>query len=100
MCLLPVSCIENNCKGVKSGVPAGHKQTFFYSFKVRFSKDLEEVHHMVQWAFAYQAARRGPWEEYARDRERFKKRIAETEKSLKWVLQPSHRTKIYTERFD
>lgn len=54
---------------------------------------------MIQWSFAYQAARKGPWEEYARDRERFKKRINSVEKTLNWIFDPKHRKDIYEQRF-
>ena len=44
---------------------------------VSFKSDPELVviHHIIAWSFAYRAARRGPWEEYARDRDRFTRRI-------------------------
>lgn len=74
----------------------------FFFFQVRFAADKQlcEVHPMVQWSYAYQAARKGPWEEYARDRERFSKRIEQTEKKLISILNPRHREKIYQERFE
>ncbi|KPP73954.1 lisH domain-containing protein C1711.05-like [Scleropages formosus] len=61
--------------------------------KVRFSP-VVEVHVMRSWSFALQATRRGPWEEMARDRDRFKRRIAETEQAIGYCLLPSHREKI------
>lgn len=54
---------------------------------------------MVQWSFAYQAARKGPWEEYARDRVRFKKRINNAEKTIGWIFDPQLRRKAYQQRF-
>ena len=39
------------------------------------NSELVVVHHIVAWSFAYRAARRGPWEEYARDRDRFARHI-------------------------
>lgn len=53
------------------------------------------VHPMVAWGHAYREARRGPWEQQARDRARFKQRIGTAEAALSWVLQPSHRTAVY-----
>lgn len=55
---------------------------------------------MVQWSYAYQAARKGPWEEYARDRFRFLKRIHEAERTLNPILNRSHREKIFKNRFN
>lgn len=37
--------------------------------------ELAVVHLMISWDFAYRAARKGPWEQYARDRQHFKRRI-------------------------
>ena len=59
------------------------------SSKVHFPSehaDLVHVHHMIDWSDAYQAARKGPWEQYARDRVRFQRRIAEVEKAISHVL--------------
>ena len=53
--------------------------------KVQFSPKVK-VHPMVVWSFAYKAARKGPWEQCARDRERFKKRIADVEEKIIHVL--------------
>lgn len=53
------------------------------------------VHSMVTWAYAYKNARRGPWEQYARDRVRFSNRISEFEPLLSPVLQADHRKKMY-----
>lgn len=54
---------------------------------------------MIKWSFAYQQARKGPWEEYARDRDRFKRRIEDTERALSLALDSQHREKIFKERF-
>ena len=37
--------------------------------------ELAVVHLMISWDFAYRTARKGPWEQYARDRQHFKRRI-------------------------
>ncbi|KAI1903924.1 hypothetical protein AGOR_G00000420 [Albula goreensis] len=42
--------------------------------KVRFSP-VVQVHIMHTWSFASQAVRKGPWEEFARDRARFHRRV-------------------------
>ncbi|CAI9557182.1 unnamed protein product [Staurois parvus] len=65
--------------------------------KVCFSSNVT-VHRMVTWSYAYRMSRKGPWEEYARDRSRFQKRIAETEAVIGFCLQPGHREKIWTAR--
>lgn len=57
------------------------------------------VHMMVQWDYAYRAARRGPWEEMARDRERFKGRINCIERVLNPILTAQHRTHVWQQRF-
>ncbi|XP_063699163.1 uncharacterized protein LOC134829819 [Culicoides brevitarsis] len=66
--------------------------------KVRFNLK-PEVHVMRTWDYAYRRARVGPWECCARDRERFNKRIADTEKQISHVFAPEHRQRIYEERF-
>lgn len=38
--------------------------------------------------------RKGPWEELARDTQRFQRRIAETAKALDPILCPVHRAKV------
>jgi len=69
--------------------------------KVCFVEDkcLETVHPMVTWSYAYAAARKGPWEEIARDRGRFLRRITDGEKLLKPILDANHRGKVFQERF-
>ncbi|XP_078064100.1 protein phosphatase 1 regulatory subunit 15B-like [Mustelus asterias] len=63
--------------------------------KVRFSP-VVTVHPMIAWAFAYRAARRGPWEQCARDRSRFQRRIAETESVIAPCLEHNHRNAVWT----
>ena len=45
--------------------------------KVSFVCDSElvHVHHIIVWNYAYRSCRRGPWEQYARDRDHFRCRI-------------------------
>ncbi|XP_018398378.1 PREDICTED: uncharacterized protein LOC108776301 isoform X2 [Cyphomyrmex costatus] len=57
------------------------------------------VHVMVTWNYAYRAARRGPWEEIARDNERFKGRIKSIAIVLDPILKSKHRSQVWQERF-
>ncbi|KAL0967961.1 hypothetical protein UPYG_G00260370 [Umbra pygmaea] len=61
--------------------------------KVRFSP-LVQVHVMHTWPYARQASRKGPWEELARDRDRFRRRVQETEQAIGYCFSQSHRDKI------
>lgn len=53
------------------------------------------VLNQQEWAEAYQQARCGPWEQYARDRERFARRIREVDSQIGWVLDAGHRAAKY-----
>lgn len=55
--------------------------------KVRFSDVIEEF-------FLGSEDRRGPWEEFARDRCRFLRRCQEVEPIISSVLQPQHRRRV------
>ncbi|XP_074104808.1 uncharacterized protein LOC141531155 [Cotesia typhae] len=67
--------------------------------KVRFDpKPL--IHTMIKWNYAYRAARKGPWEEIARDRERFRNRINSTGRVINPILNTEHRQSIRQIRFD
>ncbi|TMW54737.1 hypothetical protein DOY81_000268 [Sarcophaga bullata] len=66
--------------------------------KVRFNTK-PTVHVMHTWSYAYRAARKGEWEMYARDRERFKLRIQRAAFTLNPILEREHRQKIYEKRF-
>ncbi|XP_039989860.1 protein phosphatase 1 regulatory subunit 15B [Xiphias gladius] len=61
--------------------------------KVRFSP-LVKVHVMRTWPFARQASRKGHWEEMARDRDRFRRRIQEAEQTIGHCFTRPHREKI------
>lgn len=61
--------------------------------KVRFSP-LVQVHVMRTWPFARQASRKGHWEEMARDRDRFRRRIREAEQVIGQCFTQPHREKI------
>lgn len=62
--------------------------------KVRFSP-VVKVHPMITWSYAHRVARHGPWEEHARDRCRFQRRITETESAIGYCLDPAHRELIW-----
>ncbi|XP_026168018.1 protein phosphatase 1 regulatory subunit 15A [Mastacembelus armatus] len=75
--------------------PEGKKEnkTSTTQKKVRFSP-LVQVHVMRTWPFARQATRKGHWEEMARDRDRFQKRIRETEQAISHCFTQPHRERI------
>lgn len=56
--------------------------------KVSFAndKELETIHLMFKWSFAYRHARKGHWERYACDRSRFQRRIASCAEVLNPVI--------------
>ncbi|KAK5901791.1 hypothetical protein CesoFtcFv8_007115 [Champsocephalus esox] len=61
--------------------------------KVRFSP-LVQVHVMRTWPFARQASRKGHWEEMVRDRDRFRRRVQETEQAIGHCFSQEHREKL------
>ncbi|KAL7299257.1 hypothetical protein TKK_0007847 [Trichogramma kaykai] len=68
--------------------------------KAKVSFDLKpQVHLMIKWDFAYRKARPGPWEQAARDRGRFARRVSDSRKVLDKILLPAHRARIFEERF-
>lgn len=53
------------------------------------------IYYLRVWSFAYEQARKGHWEQFARDRDRFKRRIKRDEPGISLILSPMHREKIY-----
>lgn len=74
-----------------------YKIFIYYYFQVHFPSNdkIAEVHQMITWSHAYKEARKGPWRQYARDHERFQRRIEDLENILAPVLLPKHRNQIY-----
>ncbi|XP_055682695.1 uncharacterized protein LOC129789708 [Lutzomyia longipalpis] len=70
----------------------------FEERKVRFNLK-PEVHVIRAWEFAYRQARKGNWDQVARDRDRFEKRILSLGRVLSPILEQNHREKVYNERF-
>jgi hypothetical protein len=67
--------------------------------KVKFDLNIK-IHVLRVWNFAYSESRKGDtWQQFARDRERFKMRIMRQEKDLNVVLAQEHRERIFTQRF-
>lgn len=64
--------------------------------KVHFPPDhqLIRVRPMLTWTHAHRAARRGDWERFARDADRFRERIDSTAAILTPILDPLHRDRI------
>ncbi|XP_053621804.1 uncharacterized protein PPP1R15 [Plodia interpunctella] len=67
--------------------------------KVQFSPQPPAVLVMRVWTFAARQARAGHWERLALDRDRFRRRIADADMALSWVLKPQHRSRVMFQRF-
>ncbi|CAH1786226.1 unnamed protein product [Owenia fusiformis] len=65
--------------------------------KVSFAdgKKIATTYPMIAWDYAYRAARKAPWEMYARDRCRFKDRVRNIERSIGHCVNREHRDKMY-----
>lgn len=68
--------------------------------RVRFvdNTELETVHLIIAWDYAYRAARISPWETMARDSRRFKLKIQSLKPILNPILSSEHRAKIWETR--
>uniref|UniRef100_A0ACB8EWC3 Uncharacterized protein n=2 Tax=Sphaerodactylus townsendi TaxID=933632 RepID=A0ACB8EWC3_9SAUR len=85
---------ERNCDLVTTETSLDSRKEHQTVKKVRFSSKVA-VHTLVVWDYASRAARRGPWEEMARDRCRFQRRIAEVGALLKPCLEVEHRARAW-----
>lgn len=79
------SHIQDHCASVTTKDLSEAKHVTFKS-----DSELAVTHHIIAWSYAYRAARRGPWEDYARDRDRFARRI----KYCASILEPCLSRKI------
>ncbi len=64
----------------KGSTAATHNHQKRVSFKP--DHELVTIHFIIAWKYAYRACRKGPWEQYAADRERFNKRIQTVDSML------------------
>ncbi|XP_053685440.1 uncharacterized protein LOC128735014 [Sabethes cyaneus] len=87
------SCCRTSNSDLSQQLDSGFEEK-----KVRFNLK-PEVHVIRVWDFAYRQARKGEWETAARDRERFRKRIEETEPILKPVFDRCVRETVFRARF-
>ncbi|XP_036417616.1 protein phosphatase 1 regulatory subunit 15B [Colossoma macropomum] len=78
---------------LKKTAESSTKKEILMVKRVKFSP-IVQVHKMRAWSFALQASRKGPWEEHARDRDRFQRRILETEQAIGYCFSLSHRKKL------
>ncbi|KAK9397461.1 protein phosphatase 1 regulatory subunit 15A [Crotalus adamanteus] len=83
-----------NASPIAAEIPLVSQQEIQVKKKVRFSP-VVTVHSLVVWDYASRAARRGPWEEMARDRCRFQRRISQMAAILEPCLTVDHRHKVW-----
>lgn len=67
---------------------SGLRPTDLLWLQVRFCEEVEEFYTSGD------EDRHGPWEEYARDRCRFQRRVLEVEESISFCLAPSYRRQV------
>lgn len=69
---------------------------FCVCHQVQFRSQVDdiEVLNADEWYEAYEEARKGSWEEFARDRDRFSKRVQEVEEQISWIFGQEHRRHV------
>ncbi|XP_026567863.1 protein phosphatase 1 regulatory subunit 15A isoform X1 [Pseudonaja textilis] len=87
-------CQPSARKNTSLPAEEGSQQEIQVKKKVRFSP-VVTVHSLVVWDYASRAARRGPWEEMARDRCRFHRRITQMAAILEPCFTEDHRNKVW-----
>ena len=80
----PSSCPLQDAQSVDEEIPMVKLPSQCKRVSFKPANQLVTVHHMIAWDYAYRACRRGPWEQVAQDRARFKHRIEE----LAVILEP------------
>lgn len=66
---------------------------------VKINEGENRTHVMCTWLYAYRQARRGLWQQVARARSRFQRRIDLVNRSISHILTETHRKGIYINRF-
>uniref|UniRef100_A0A3B4BCX1 Protein DP71L n=1 Tax=Periophthalmus magnuspinnatus TaxID=409849 RepID=A0A3B4BCX1_9GOBI len=91
-----ILCPWTKTRDLHTGVHSVVDEVYIRSLtlQVRFSNEVK-VHVMRSWRFAHEAARRGQWEESARDRDRFRRRIQEVDRTVGPILRQEHRERVW-----
>lgn len=66
-------------------------ESIFYTSLRRVKFDLQSIIIFID----DNEDRKGPWELFAVDRDRFKHRIVDVEKKIGWCFKPEHRNKVF-----
>ncbi|KAK5650160.1 hypothetical protein RI129_001189, partial [Pyrocoelia pectoralis] len=65
---------------------------------VWFNDSRNSVHYMTVWQYAYKQARKGEWEQLARDSVHFARRVEIVSKDISPILENEHRTFVFATR--